>query len=508
MSKIRIPLRHSLMHTVSANGIAGMFGGSHNSWRKRLAIAKKAGLSVETLDAMSDTELETLIRGRVRGVQKTHPDWDEERAYMQLGYNLGEAHIRYQDAVGYGAALAYSSYCEGYRKHQKTIDPVFRHVHVPGEAIQTDYAGFTPSGLHENGKEVEFQLFVSAFPFSHLMFAKLTYTQSTDDHIHANLAALEHARGAPEITVPDNLKAAVIFAQPVSKRKLNAKYVAFADYYGMHIKPARVKKPQDKASVEIAVKLIQRQLKLTIARLPLMTLHDMNVILSVIVERWNAKPMKRSGGMSRQEKFDRFERSFLKPLPKERLEFLDLPVSRKVEADYHIGFDKIRYSVPFKYIGKSVSVRGSERFVEIRYDNRQIARHKRSYQDHNMVTLSAHRPDSHRGYLAGKLEEWADRQAPEFAEWIYASVSPKSGYRDKARRLTRFRRILREHHEDRIVAAVKRAKADNALTFRHVLNMLENNMEHTDMPIFNKPRRVPQLNVRGAAYFERKNNVC
>jgi transposase len=508
MSKLRSPLRHSMMHTVSANGIAKMFGGSHNSWRKRLEIANKTGLTVEALDAMSDTDLETLICGRARSIKKTHPNWDDERAYMCLGYNLGEAHIRYQENVGYSAALAYSSYCQGYRKHQKTLDPVFRHVHVPGEAIQTDYAGFTPFGFNENGKKVAFQLFVSAFPFSHLMFAKLYYSQNTQDHIHANIAAWEHAGGTPEITVPDNLKAAVIYAQPLHKRKLNAKYVACANYYGLHIKTARVKKPQDKASVEIAVKLIQRQLKLTITRLPLMTLHDMNIILKVIVERWNTKPMKRSGGMSRIEKFDRFEWSFLKLLPKERLEFLDLPVTRKVEADYHIGFDKVRYSVPFKYIGKSVSVRGSERFVEIRYDNQELARHKRSYQDHHMVTLNAHRPDNHRSYLAGKLEEWADRQAPEITEWVYASISPKSGHRDKARRLTRFRHILKVHREDRIITAVKRAKADNALSFKHVLNMLENNMEQTDLPTFKKPRRTPQMNVRGSSYFEGKDNVC
>jgi transposase len=508
MSKIRNALRYGLAHNLSANKIAVLFGGSHNSWRKRLNSAARSALSVEALDAMPDTELDALIRGPSRKSRKILPDWEEERAYLELGYNLSEAHLRYQDKVGYGSALAYSSYCEAYRKHQKTIDPVFRHVHVPGEALQTDYAGFTPTGLHENGKKAKFQLFVSAFPYSHFMFAKLFYTQSTNDHIHANIASLEYAGGAPDIVTPDNLKAAVIYARPLSKRRLNEKYVAMADNYGMHIRPARVKKPQDKASVEIAVKLIQRQLKLALRDRPLMTLYDMNLLLREIIDRWNAKPMKRSAGLSRREKFDRFERPQLKPLPNERLEFLDLPVSRNVEADYHVSFDKVRYSVPFKYIGKSVCVRASERFVEIRHDNQIVVRHKRSRQDHAMVTLDAHRPDKHKAYLASKLEEWADRQAPEIAEWVYASLSPKGGQRDKARRLTKFRQMLKLYGEERIVAAVKRAKSDDALSYKHVVNMLENNMEQTGVPAFRKARRIPQLNVRGAAYFGENNNVC
>jgi transposase len=508
MSNLRNALRHGLVHDVSANKIAGMFGGSHNSWRKRLATAQQSGLTVQKLDTMSDTELDALVSGRVRKSLKVQPDWDSERAYMELGYNLSEAHIRYQETVGYTAALAYSSYCEAYRKHQTKLDPVFRHVHVPGEAIQTDYAGFAPVGLRENGKKAKFQLFVSAFPYSHFLFARLYYTQNTNDHIHANIASLEHAGGAPDITIPDNLKAAVIYARPYNRRRLNDKYVAMADHYGMHVRPTRVKKPQDKAPVEIAVKLIQRQLKLALHDKPLMKLHDMNIVLAQIVDRWNAKPMKRSGSMSRRQKFDQFERPHLKPLPNQRLEFLDLPVSRKVEADYHVSFDKVRYSVPFKLIGKSVSIRGSERFIEIRHDNQIIVRHKRSRQDHEMVTLDAHRPETHRAYLAGKLEDWAERQAPEIREWVFASLSPKEGRRDKERRLTRFRHILKLYGEERIVAAVKRAKADDALDYKHVLNMLENNMEQIGVPTFKTPRRIPQMNVRGAAYFGENENVC
>jgi transposase len=58
--------------------------------------------------------------------------------------------------------------------------------------------------------------------------------------------------GVPEITVPDNLKSAVIKANRY-EALLNDTYQDLASHYGTCIIPARAAKPRDKAKVEANV---------------------------------------------------------------------------------------------------------------------------------------------------------------------------------------------------------------------------------------------------------------
>ena len=63
--------------------------------------------------------------------------------------------------------------------------------------------------------------------------------------------------GVPQIVVPDNLKSAVIKAD-LYDPSLNRTYAEMAEHYSTAILPARVRKPKDKAKVEVAVQVAQR----------------------------------------------------------------------------------------------------------------------------------------------------------------------------------------------------------------------------------------------------------
>ncbi|NIL98452.1 MAG: IS21 family transposase, partial [Planctomycetales bacterium] len=62
---------------------------------------------------------------------------------------------------------------------------------------------------------------------------------------------------APEVVVPDNLKAGVTSPHRYEP-DLNPTYQELARHYGVAVVPARVRKPRDKAKAEVGVQVVER----------------------------------------------------------------------------------------------------------------------------------------------------------------------------------------------------------------------------------------------------------
>ncbi len=76
---------------------------------------------------------------------------------------------------------------------------------------------------------------------------------------------LEFLGGVSEIIVPDNLKSGITSPDRY-EAKINASYCEFAEHYGTCIIPARVRKPKDKAKVEVSVQVITLLIKMDFQR--------------------------------------------------------------------------------------------------------------------------------------------------------------------------------------------------------------------------------------------------
>jgi hypothetical protein len=69
---------------------------------------------------------------------------------------------------------------------------------------------------------------------------------------------------------------------------------------------------------------------------------------------------------------------------------------RGVANDYHVDVDTVRYSVPFWLVKQRVEVQQTEEHVVVLSGGREVARHRRSYQRHSMVSDPAHAPAGRR----------------------------------------------------------------------------------------------------------------
>ena len=68
--------------------------------------------------------------------------------------------------------------------------------------------------------------------------------------------ALVFIGGVPELIVPDNPRALVRVANRYEP-ELNRASLEFAQHYGTVILPARPRRPQDKAKVEVGVQVVE-----------------------------------------------------------------------------------------------------------------------------------------------------------------------------------------------------------------------------------------------------------
>jgi len=123
--------------------------------------------------------------------------------------------------------------------------------------------------------------------------------------------------------------------------------------------------------------------------------------------------MKKLGGISRRELFERAERGALRPLPSTAYECAEW-IERTVNADYHVEVDKHSYSVPCELVHETVWARLTANTVEILHNNGPIASHVRSRVDYKHTTDPAHMPEGHRRHAAGAegVLAWAATVGP------------------------------------------------------------------------------------------------
>lgn len=502
MEDYRNMLRQVLGGRSSCNQIAAQRRMSHHTVRRALRLARAAELTVERLDELSDAEIRKLFYPHSRPVDFFEPDWEEERLYLRPGRNRLEGYARYRDRAGEGRAMAYRTYCDRLKAYLDTLDITMRLEHLPGQDMQTDFAGYKPKAYDHDGTLREWKLFVACLPFSDLMHASITSSEKIAEHIAANVAALEYFGGVTVSIVPDNLKAAILSRQGGVVR-VQVNYQAFADHYCLAVRPARPKRPQDKAAVENAVKLLQRSLRVRGLDKPIPSIAELKERLAGIVDDWNAKVMRRAGGHSRRSLFEVEERQHMQPLPRYPFECFEAIRKVRVGRDYHVEHAGSFYSVPFRLVGRTATLKVKAASIQIFADGLLVATHPRHLGAGATVTNPAHRPANHAAYASTDLTEWAQRYPEAVRELAAVEMAREVTPQMRSRRSAWVKGLSRVHSRQRFILACERAVALGDKRFEHVANVLDRGIENAPPPDrAGQGVLRPGLNVRGSESFD------
>lgn len=206
-----------------------------------------------------------------------------------------------------------------YKDWALTLKRSMRQQHRAGERLFADFAGHTVPIVAADG-DIAFQahVFVAVLGASSYTFACATRSEGTVDWIGSIIDLMEFFGGVPELLVPDNPRA--LIAQPDRYEPvLGATTQDFVNHYSTAMLPARSRKPQDKAKVEVGVQIVERWILARLRIHRFFSLAELNKAISTLIVDLNLRPFKKLEG-NRRDWFERLDQPMLRALPSKRYE--------------------------------------------------------------------------------------------------------------------------------------------------------------------------------------------
>ena len=214
---------------------------------------------------------------------------------------------------------------------------------------------------------------IGTLSFSRATFVWVSPTMTQLAWQSGHLALFQRYGGTPLWVRIDNLKTGVARgAGPTAV--LNATFARFATTCGFQVDPCRAAMGQDKGKVERQVRT------------------DRSAFADLLRQDWPSWPVLQAALDERAVELHgrrqcpatgttvaaalAAERAVLRPAPALSEPF-DVVVARRVARDCLVAFDGRRYSVPFRWVGRTVEVLGTAQHVVIHAAGHEVARHPR-----------------------------------------------------------------------------------------------------------------------------------
>jgi len=504
MRKIKEVLRLYFDSGLRQRAISRCLNLSRTTVSDYLSRAAKADMGWPLPETLTDQELEQRLFPPVSTISSDRlvPDWSEVHAELKRkGVTLTLLWEEYQASAP--NTYRYSQFCELYRRWAGKLKLSMRQIHKAGEKLFVDYAGHTlPIVNPRTGEIRESQIFISTLGASSYTFAEATWSQDLSDWLGSHRRAFEFIGGVPEIVVPDNLKSAV--TKPCRyDPDLNPSYQDLAEHYGTAVIPARVRKPQDKSKVEVAVQIVERWILARLRNQTFFSLAEANAAISKLLTDLNNRPFKKLPG-SRREAFESLDRPVLKPLPATPYEFSRWKKVR-VNMDYHVEVEGHYYSVPYQLHGKQLDARITAGCIELCHKNKRVTSHARSTQKGHHTTIAEHMPKAHKDYVdwtPQRLIDWAAQTGTQTAVMVEAILASRSHPQQGFRSAMGLIRLGKLYGVERLEAACALALAGQAMSYKSVKSILETGLDKQPQQselIQTEP--IKHDNIRGGNYY-------
>ena len=471
-----------------------------------LSRAAATTLTYEEAQGLDEAALQARLYPGNSGSprRRTEPDYEYlHRELRRPGVTLQQLWVEYREDHPHDG-LQYSQFCRHYRSWEGTIDVVMRQQHRAGEKVFVDFAGHTQGVVDPASGEIwQAPVFCSCLGASSYTYVEALPCADLAAFLAAHVHMLGFYGGVVRVIVPDNLRDAVslaCFYEP----EINPSYLDLARHYGCAILPTRVARPRDKAKVESAVQVVERQVMAPLRNRTFFSLAEVNAAYLVQLAELNARPFQKMAG-SRLSLYESLERPALSALPAVPYEFA-LWKRARVNIDYHVQVEGAFYSVPYQLAGREVEVRRSAAVIEVFHGGRRVASHGRALVRGRFVTCAEHMPAAHRRHLEwtpSRLIAWGESVGPATGALVAGILErrphPEQGYRASLGLM----RLAREHSPARLEAACARALTAEAFSFRSVKNILARGLDAAALPPTEPPPPATLFHehLRGPGYF-------
>jgi transposase len=481
-----------------------MVGVSRYTVAEYLRRAGVVGITWPVPDGLDDAALERRLFSPpfVAEPSRPQPDWPRLHAELRRpGVTLLLLWEEYR--AGQPEGYGYSRFCDLHAAWRGKLSPTMRQTHPAGERLFVDYAGQTVDVIDAATGEVRAaQVFVAALGASNYTYAEARWTQALPDWIGCHVAAFAFFGGVARQIVCDNLKSGVT-ATCRYEPGISRTYQEMAGYYGTAVLPGRVRRPRDKAKVEVAVQVVQRWILARLRNQRFFSLAELNVAIRALTTDLNNRTMRHLG-TSRRALFEVVEQPALLPLPSGPYAYAEWKRCR-AGLDYHVEVQGHFYSVPYRLVREVIEARITDQAIELFHRGTRVASHLRSPRQHRHTTTPDHMPSAHRRYA-----EWTPtrllREAAAVGPGTIALVEriltakphPEQGFRACLGIL----RLARTYGPARLEAACQRGMDIGARSYGSVRSILQNGLDRAFRPE-PVPDELPvqHENIRGSGYY-------
>ena len=476
--------------------------------RKYLGLARSLGV---TREGPLPDEQELVIRFKdVRehlayerpALDLVAPHRDQIQAWLADTNMTGKQVWRLLKEV-YGIAVGYTTIKRYLRKEFSfgRTKATIRLETQPGEEAQVDFGYMGLMYDPDMQKKRKTWAFIMTLSSSRHKFVRFVFRQDIDAWLDCHERAFAFFGGVPQRIILDNLKAGVI-KPDIYDPILNRAYADMERHYGFVADPARVRTPEHKGKVERAVPIVRKHL---LAGRIFCDIHEANQRAL----HWCRDEIGMEiHGTTKKKPYEAFiseEKMHLKLLP-------DAPFERplwrqcSVHPDHHIVFDKSYYSLPTRYIGNRVWVKGTKKIVEIFMDHERIKVHPRSHAPGQWATDQMDYPPDKLAFLMA-TPTWCRQRAAEFGpctKELVAAILKENAMRN----LRKVQAILRlgEKFPTELEKVAKRALSFGNTRYKSIKTMLEQGVSEAHSgPTAPAPlSEIGQRFLRHPEYFARE----
>ncbi len=306
------------------------------------------------------------------------------------------------------------------KDHLATLRPrspeaFFRIETPPGEQAQVDWANC--GSLRFGNTWRKLSVFVMVLSHSRLMYAEFSLSQCLEDFLAAHWRAFQFFGGIPRKCLYDNLRS-VVLARIGTDIRFNPRFMEFAGLCLFEPVLCRPGHGNEKGKVENGIKYLQGSF---------LDGRDRTIpwpLWSVDLGRWLSEVANvRINATRRVRPIDRWEleRPLLQALPAQEP---DTDIIRTVQAASQclVKFDGNRYSVPFQWVGRALTLRAGRTEVQIFAGHDRLALHSRSFERGLVIENPAH----YQGLLATKKAARAAKITDQFLSLPYPSEESRS----------------------------------------------------------------------------------
>lgn len=445
--------------------------------RRYVRAAEASGLTTDSgLEALTDNIVASVLVGLAVVPTREHGEaWRDCTQLREFIKDKLDGHVRLTKVRKllrrHGVSVPYSTLHRfattelGFGKPQVTV-PVADGI--AGEELQVDTGWMTTLHPDATGKRRRFKAFIFTPNVSRFRFVWPIQHETTEEAIQACEAAWEFYGGVFRVLVPDNTKAIVQRADPLEPLFVVA-FLEYAQARGFVIDPARVRKAKDKARVERAVQDVRedcfrgedvRDLE-----------HARELARYWCLEEYGMARHSTTLRLPR-EHFDTLEKGALLPAPQDTY---DIPLwcDPKVARDHFAQVQKALYSLPTKWVGKTVRARADSQLVRFYYRHELIKTHPRKPPGGRSIDQTDY-PTELRPYAMRDVT-WLQQKADEcgdnvglFAKRLLADRLPWT----KMRAVRALLSLCTKFGTDRVDEVCSRALAADMLSVHRLQRML------------------------------------